>query len=328
MRKLRCAVVGGGRIALSHIPQIMAHPVCDLVAIVEPKFSSRFILRKMFNIATFSDFSQTLDLELDAVFILTPPSAHAPLASNALDLGVAVFVEKPLTLRAEDSYRLSEMAKKVTLPFTVGYVYRHHPLYIELKSRLASSDLGALFEFKMHMLGNVAKRGQVNWRSKGVGAGCLYDYGCHALNLTDFLLGNLTAPSVRSFSSEVSVTSLDSVEFSIHAEQHESAEIVLKCDWARPEVRKATLLVEAVFEGGTVKCDGQLIQIDLAVGQSEVIGMSRLNTSVDFYLRGEDFFRQLDEFVGQCCSGEVDYTILDTSVATDQLIENILGQCS
>lgn len=320
--------MGGGRIALSHIPQIMAHPRCDLVAIVEPRFLSRFILRRVFNIPTFSDFSQILGLELDAVFILTPPSAHASIASNALDSGVAAFVEKPLTLRAEDSYRLSDLAKEARLPFTVGYVYRHHPLYIELKSRLASNDLGALFEFKMHMLGNVAKSGQVNWRSKGAGAGCLYDYGCHALNLTDFLLGNLTAPSVRSFSSEVSISSLDSVEFSIHAEQYKSAEIVLRCDWARPEVRKATLVVEAVFEGGTVKCDGQLIKIDLAVGQSEVVGLSRLNTSVDFYLRGEEFSRQLTDFVDQCCNGELDYTILDSSVVTDQLIENILGQCS
>lgn len=62
--------------------------------------------------------------EIDAVIIATPDHWHAPMAIDALNNNVSVYVEKPMTHTVEETYRLQEAAKNSKATFAVGHQHR------------------------------------------------------------------------------------------------------------------------------------------------------------------------------------------------------------
>ncbi|WP_350287610.1 Gfo/Idh/MocA family oxidoreductase [uncultured Croceitalea sp.] len=61
---------------------------------------------------------------IDAVVIATPDHWHAPMAIEALNNGVHVYVEKPMTHTIEETYRLREAANNSEAVFSVGHQHR------------------------------------------------------------------------------------------------------------------------------------------------------------------------------------------------------------
>jgi len=61
---------------------------------------------------------------VDAVIIATPDHWHAPMSIHALNKGVHVYVEKPMTHTVEETYRLKEAAEKSNARFMVGHQHR------------------------------------------------------------------------------------------------------------------------------------------------------------------------------------------------------------
>ncbi|MGB5821052.1 MAG: Gfo/Idh/MocA family oxidoreductase [Saonia sp.] len=61
---------------------------------------------------------------VDAIIIATPDHWHAPMAIDALENGIHVYVEKPMTHTIEETYRLKEAAEKSNAVFMVGHQHR------------------------------------------------------------------------------------------------------------------------------------------------------------------------------------------------------------
>lgn len=61
---------------------------------------------------------------IDAIIIATPDHWHAPMAIDALENGVHVYVEKPMTHNVEETYRLREAAEKSSARLMVGHQHR------------------------------------------------------------------------------------------------------------------------------------------------------------------------------------------------------------
>jgi len=62
--------------------------------------------------------------EVDAVIIATPDHWHAPMAIDALENGIHVYVEKPMTHTIEETYRLREAARNSNAHLMVGHQHR------------------------------------------------------------------------------------------------------------------------------------------------------------------------------------------------------------
>ena len=62
--------------------------------------------------------------EINAVVIATPDHWHAPISIEALNKGVHVYVEKPMTHTIEETYRLREAANNSNAVFAVGHQHR------------------------------------------------------------------------------------------------------------------------------------------------------------------------------------------------------------
>ena len=139
---IRVGVVGLGKMGLSHLSMIRAHPDVRVDAVVDAAGYVLDVLEKYTGVPTFRDLETALaEVELDAVIIATPTRLHAPMVRQALERGVSVFCEKPLCLSAEDSRDLAELARARGLVTQVGYHNRFVGAFQEVKRLL---DLGAI----------------------------------------------------------------------------------------------------------------------------------------------------------------------------------------
>jgi predicted dehydrogenase len=80
--------------------------------------------------------------DLDAVGIVTPPGAHAPLGIAALDAGKHVMCEKPFALNAKEAADMRDAAGRSGRTAMVGHEFRHTPQRAYIKQLLDEGHIG------------------------------------------------------------------------------------------------------------------------------------------------------------------------------------------
>jgi UDP-2-acetamido-3-amino-2,3-dideoxy-glucuronate N-acetyltransferase len=100
---------------------------------------------------TYPDVSASNDVsnflqnaEIDAVAIATPAPTHGDLAMQCLEAGKHVFVEKPLTLDANEASMVIKLAAKKNLCLMVGHLLLYHPAFVKLSSLVSRGEIGEL----------------------------------------------------------------------------------------------------------------------------------------------------------------------------------------
>ncbi len=90
-------------------------------------------------------FEQVLaDDGIAAVSFATPAETHHALAMQALEAGKHVYVEKPLALSPEDAEALIAAAARLDRRLMVGHLLQYHPVFMEMKARVAAGEIGRL----------------------------------------------------------------------------------------------------------------------------------------------------------------------------------------
>lgn len=141
---LNVAVVGSGywgRNLVRNFFELGAlRAVCDGSPLVEANVREQYP-----QIEFRRDYSELIaDQNIHAVVLATPAALHFAMAKSALQAGKDVFVEKPLSLSAEEGSELVELAAKNQRILMVGHVLQYHPAIIKLKELIASGSLGRL----------------------------------------------------------------------------------------------------------------------------------------------------------------------------------------
>lgn len=144
-QSVRVGVIGAGRWAVAHhIPGILAHPCGDLVAVAEPSSERRAELASRFGVAAFETADQLLALEMDAVVIASPPAAHYGAARAALESGLDVLIEKPMTVAPADAWDLVEVADRTRRHLVVGFTYQFTRLAQRAVELIESGAIGEI----------------------------------------------------------------------------------------------------------------------------------------------------------------------------------------
>src|ERR1700723_2701209 len=100
---LNAALIGLGKMGLSHQAIINSHPDVKLVAICDTGEYVLDVLKKYTGIKTYTSYSKLLESEqLDAVFVATPSRFHAEMVEACLNRSLHVFCEKPFCLDPSD----------------------------------------------------------------------------------------------------------------------------------------------------------------------------------------------------------------------------------
>ncbi len=120
---LKVGIVGCGKIADAHASEIRRIPGCEIVAVCDREPLMARQLAERFQCGQhFSDLDRLLAAARpDVVHITTPPDSHFDLASQCLERGCHVYVEKPATISALQATALVALATRTRLKFTVGH---------------------------------------------------------------------------------------------------------------------------------------------------------------------------------------------------------------
>ena len=152
MSRVRVGAVGAGWWATSnHFPLLADRDDVELVGVcgLGPQLGEvrdRF----GFGMATES-IDELLDSGLDAVVVTTPHDLHFDVATRALERGLHVLCEKPMTLRADEAWSLVETAKKAGTHFLVPYGWNYKPFTVEAKRILDAGLVGDIQFALCHM---------------------------------------------------------------------------------------------------------------------------------------------------------------------------------
>ena len=303
---IRTAMVGLGKMGLSHLAITRAHPDINLVAGCDATAYLTDILAKHAGLKCYGDFDRMLaEEQLDALIVATPSKLHAAMVEKALNKGLHVFCEKPFVLDVGDGERLVALAETRQLVNQVGYHYRFVGAFKEAARVVKSGALGTVHHVRAEAYGPVVlKQKGSTWRSaKNEGGGALYDYACHAIDLVNFIAGvpSSVGGVVRHgvFSRDVE----DEVYSSFYYPNGASGQLCV--NWSDESFRKMSTKISIWGTNGRLTADRQECQVylrephealpDAAKGWT-VRYTTDLSEEVWFYLRGEEYSAQIDYF--------------------------------
>tara|TARA_Y100001980_G_C14512340_1_gene287767 strand:- start:791 stop:1324 length:534 start_codon:yes stop_codon:yes gene_type:complete len=175
------------------------------------------------------------------------------------------------------------------------------------------------------MRGNVVSSdSKITWRNLGKGSGCLYDYGCHVIDLSIFLFGKPNF--VKCLSKEELYQPGVVDRFSANIDHADFFNITsrITCNWADATIRKAGLVLEIETQNHSIYTDGQTIKISGETTKSYSI--KDLDTNVNFYLRGEEFQNQIETFFSSITNEKLSYEEIEDAVMADEVLLQIYEQ--
>ncbi len=327
---IRVAVVGLGKMGLSHLSMIRVHPEVDLIGICDATGYVLDVLTKYTGVPIFNDYLKMLDTTRpDAVLIATPTHLHAPMVRAAMERGVHVFCEKPLVLDPADGADLTMVARERGIVTQVGYHNRFIASFAETHRLLQTGAIGTVSTALAEAYGPVVlKPSGTTWRSqRQTGGGSLYDYAAHPLNLLTWFLGGPESVSGSQLTSVFSTQIDDAVATTLH---YPSGTAQLSVNWSDESQRKMSTKVTLWGTHGRIYADRQELHVYLrdtaAIPEGYRAGWNvRYTTELTeapwFYLRGEEYSAQLDAFVRRVQAREVEgLNDFASAAVTDQVI--------
>ncbi|WP_373522201.1 Gfo/Idh/MocA family protein [Aquiflexum sp.] len=81
--------------------------------------------------------------EIDAIIIATPDHWHAPMAMEAIEAGLHVYIEKPMTHTIQETYDLRESCRRnPDVVMAVGHQHRQTQSFLTAQDAIAKMTLG------------------------------------------------------------------------------------------------------------------------------------------------------------------------------------------
>lgn len=151
-RPLGVAVIGCGRISVSHIKGSQSHPdaleVVAVVDVVEEKARAR---ADEFGVATvYTSVEEALrDDRIQALDICTQPVFHAPVGIQGAEAGRHVIIEKPMCLTVKEADRLIAAGKANGVTVMSGQSRRFNEPVLAARKIIEAGELGRLLHINV-----------------------------------------------------------------------------------------------------------------------------------------------------------------------------------
>lgn len=124
VERIRTAHIGVGNMGAEDLKAISSHEFVDVVALCDVDFIALTVAKKLHPKAqVYSDYREMLKIMgdgIDAVIVSTPDHTHAPASMLAMNLGKAVYCQKPLTHHVSEARAMQKLAKEKNLITQMG----------------------------------------------------------------------------------------------------------------------------------------------------------------------------------------------------------------
>ena len=152
MNKVRIGVVGLGRLGQLHADNIVNKiKNAQLSAVCSVQEDELYHAKKQWGVDQCNaDYNEMLSqADLDAVAIISPSNLHCEQVISALEKGLHVFCEKPLsTSKAECLTVEKAVLQQPKLVFMLGFMRRYDPSYTYAKNKIESGFIGRPILFR------------------------------------------------------------------------------------------------------------------------------------------------------------------------------------
>jgi predicted dehydrogenase len=203
MGKLKGALVGYGAVAHNaHAPALRGREDLSIVAVVDAEPARLLLAEEAFPGARPYPSLEALlatETNLDFLDLATPPWLHGRQVLMAIERGLHVLCEKPLTLDIAEYHRIAETARRRDRAvFTVNN-WACAPIWTKAAELSTAGVLGEIRHCELHAVRTnpSVAAGPGDWRTdaKLAGGGILVDHGWHNLYLLKrMLFPNADAP--------------------------------------------------------------------------------------------------------------------------------------
>jgi UDP-N-acetylglucosamine 3-dehydrogenase len=207
------AVIGVGNWGKNHArvyKELCQEGVVEAVQICDANQARVRELSSALGIQGTSDYRRILDdSRIQAISIATPSGTHYQIASECMEAGKDVLVEKPMTMDVGEAEELVKIAGRNKRILMVGHIFRYHPAVQELKLRIDAKDLGRIQTI-------ISNRETFSLPRKDMGV--IYALGIHELDLFCYLTGvdyprSVTAVASKVYSRDIEETAMLAVDF-------------------------------------------------------------------------------------------------------------------
>jgi len=204
-RRIGIAVLGLGWMGQAHsrsmlrIPSLFPNrsfdPVLVVCADTEEERRERAVNDFGFERAV-ADWREAVESDdVDAVWVTAPNMLHVPMIEAATAAGKAVFSEKPIGGKPEQTLAAFHAATAAGVPTGVGYNYLWAPLVIHARNLIESGELGDITHYRgrfFSMYGS-DEMGLLTWRflMDQAGYGVSSDILSHSVSMAQFLVGGI-----------------------------------------------------------------------------------------------------------------------------------------
>jgi predicted dehydrogenase len=136
----KLVMVGAGGVAQRHVQVLSAIPDVDVVGVVDPLEDAARTLARSCGATAYSSTCAALDeCRPDGAYVCVPPFAHGDPERAVLERGLALFVEKPLSVRPEVAEDLARRVAKAGVVTGTGYHWRCLDTVEAARERLEAS---------------------------------------------------------------------------------------------------------------------------------------------------------------------------------------------
>ena len=197
MDKVRIGIIGLGNIGQIHVNNLLESKVPrGVLTAVGDAFPDKLPEYEAKGLKTFDSGKALIGSgEIDALIVATPHFQHTTLGIAALEAGLHVMVEKPISAHKADAERLIAAANaRPELTFSGMFQMRVEPRYQKLRKLVRDGELGDLIRVIWIMTDwfrAEAYYQSSDWRAtwKGEGGGVLLNQCLHQLDALQWIVG-------------------------------------------------------------------------------------------------------------------------------------------
>ena len=129
---MKTAVIGVGHLGKLHAKMYSRIVESEFVGVFDVNAENSALVAAEYGIQSFSSI-QDVFKKAEAVSIVTSTPFHYEVAKQAIEHGVHVFIEKPITRTLDEARHLLELSEKHNVKIQVGHIERFNPAILALE---------------------------------------------------------------------------------------------------------------------------------------------------------------------------------------------------
>jgi predicted dehydrogenase len=178
-----------------HLSAINELPMAELVCCCDIKKDRADAVAKQYGVKAYYDYKEMLDGEkLDAVHVLLPHYLHVPASLYAIEKGVKVLSEKPMSTDYESALKAVERAEELGVLYGVILQCRYNNSAKLVKNAMEQGKLGKIISARSVLTWDRSDEYYSGSDWKGTwdkeGGGVVIDQAIHSIDLVNWVVNS------------------------------------------------------------------------------------------------------------------------------------------